>query len=243
MLNLKQLLILPVVLCALSVTQVLCHADPVADWHMFERAVRDGTLAKPEAHIQLPSVVNNLHTSYVVQISAPPMRWTFPVQGYDLRAVNRSDFKPHSRYGPKNVKGYDFFDGNQHGGHPAFDICIHDKNHDLRDDRTGKLVNAVAMTDAIVVSVCREWSTNKLLRGGNYVWLYNPSINYFFYYAHLNEVLVEEGTLLKAGDVVGTIGRTGLLASRKASPTHVHLMVLKYYNGKMIPIDYYAHLQ
>jgi hypothetical protein len=237
------LIFLPALLCTLNIFPALCHADPVADWHTFERAVRDGSITKPDAQSQLASLINNLHSSYSLQIVPPPDRWTFPVQGYNIHAINPRDFKPKSRYGPKQVKGYDFFDGNQHGGHPAHDIFIHDKNQDLLDDRTGKLVNAVAMTDAIVVSVCREWETNKKLRGGNYVWLYNPAGNYFFYYAHLNDVAVEEGTLIKAGDVIGTIGRTGLLAVKKSSPTHVHLMVLKYIKNKLTPIDYYPRLQ
>jgi hypothetical protein len=230
-------------LCSLFFSPALCHADAVADCHTFERAVRDGTLSRTEAVAELPPLITEIHSEYASKISSPSTRWTFPVQGYGINALDRHDYKPLIRYGPHNVKGYDFFDGNKHGGHPAYDIFIHDKNQDTLDDRTGKPVNVVAMTDAVVVSVCREWPTNKQLRGGNYVWLYNPSGDLFFYYAHLNDVTVEEGTLVKAGDPVGTIGRTGVLASRKASPTHVHLMVLHYQDGKMLPVNYYQHLK
>jgi hypothetical protein len=196
-----------------------------------------------EAQAQLVPLIGGLQSLYGMQISSSSAHWAFPVQGYGRRAVNRKDFNPHSRYGPKNVKGYNFFDGNQHGGHPAYDVFIHDKNQDFRDDHTGQAVNVVAMTDAVVVSVCREWETNKQLRGGNYIWLYNPTEDTFMYYAHLNEALVEEGVVVKAGDPVGTIGRTGVLAARKASPTHVHVMVLQYRDGTMQPVDYYPRLQ
>ncbi len=64
-----------------------------------------------------------------------------------------------------------------------------------------------------------------------------------FYYAHLDKVMVKPGQFLKAGEVVGTIGRTGVLAAKKDSPTHLHLMVLQYQDNKFKPYNYYANLK
>ena len=93
------------------------------------------------------------------------------------KSHRRRDFQPDAVYGPSGKKGYDFFDGNKHGGHPAYDIFIRDKNRDCLDDKTGKPVNALAMEDCAELSVNTGWSRGSAIRGGNYVWLYNPKDN------------------------------------------------------------------
>lgn len=81
------------------------------------------------------------------------------------------------------------------------------------------------------------------LRGGNYIWCYHPQQKLVTYYAHLRDVLVEPGQKVSAGDKLGTIGRTGFSAAPARSPTHLHLMVLKYINGEFQPYDFYKNLQ
>ena len=169
--------------------------------------------------------------------------WVFPLKDYPQAVLYRKDFQPASVYGPENVKGYDFFDGNKHGGHPAYDIFIKDKNFDLRDDKTGELVEVESVTDALVLSVNTNWTKGSQLRGGNYVWTFNPAENKFFYYAHLNTVSAIPGQFIRKGGVIGTVGRTGVLAAEKTSPTHLHLMVLEYNNGSMVPFDYYKNIR
>lgn len=111
------------------------------------------------------------------------------------------------------------------------------------DDQTGEPVRVVAMTNGVVVSVCREWPGNRKLQGGNYVWLYNPDGDTFFYYAHLDTIEVEDGTLLAPGDVIGTVGRSGMAAARPSSATHLHLMALRYADGQFTPFDYYSRIE
>jgi hypothetical protein len=61
---------------------------------------------------------------------------------------------------------------------------------------------------------------------GYYIWIYAPEENALFYYAHNNEVLVNVGQIVNAGDTIATVGRTGLNAFKKRSPTHLHFMKL-----------------
>ena len=153
----------------------------------------------------------------------------------------RPDFHPQSP-----IPAYDFFDGNRHGGHPAYDIFINekdkkiDKNNDGFIDSTNETVKAISVTQSIVISTNRGWHKGSDLRGGNYVWTYNPYLDMFFYYAHLNDIFVQRGQLLEQGQPIGNIGNTG----RKAAGTecHIHLMVLRYENNILMPIDYYEDI-
>lgn len=223
---------------------VPAQADPVADWHSIERAVRNGTMTSSAAQARMKDVVARLRSSYALTVAGLPERWVFPVQGYSSETIRRKDFKAAARYRNGTVRKYDFFAGNQHrGAHPAYDIPIRDTNRDAMDDRSGAPVNVVAMTPAVVVSVCREWPANRQLQGGNYAWLYNPDADTFFYYAHLNTIEVEDGALLAPGDVIGTVGRSGVAAARASSKTHLHLMVLRYGEGKFTPVDYYSRIE
>jgi hypothetical protein len=170
-------------------------------------------------------------------------KWEFPMKGYDISAMKKKDYRPGAKYGPYNVKGYNFFDGNRHGGHPAYDIMILDKDQDCLDDTTGKPVEVVAMTDAVVISFEDGWLAGSKLRGGNYIWLCNPSENKFFYYAHLKDISVKLGEFVYKGQTIGTVGRTGYTASNIKSPTHLHLMVLEYKTKKLKSFDYYNMLK
>lgn len=218
-------------------------ASPVEDWQVFETAVRDGALVRQEAQLTLDPLVNGLSTYITTQFDLHAGTWAFPLEGYDIHAMDRHDFKPHIVYGPYGKKGYDFFDGNKHGGHPAFDIFIHDKDRDCIDDRTRAPVRCCAMADAVVISLHGGWEKKSRIRGGNYVWLYSPSENKFFYYAHLNEITVQSGQLVRAGEAIGAVGRTGAMAADKRSPTHIHLMVLEFVDGKLLPYNYFIRLK
>lgn len=220
-------------------------ANPIDEWQKFEIAVRDGTIEKAAAQKALPPLMEQIETLARHYSFAYGQNWVFPVQGYGLSDVadNGKLYQPDIVYGTSTIKGYDFFDGNNHGGHPAHDIFIGDVDQDCLDDRTHKPVAAVAVADCLVLGTHTGWQTGSLLRGGNAVWLYNPNMQMVFYYAHLDKVMVKPGQFLKAGEVIGTIGRTGILAEKKSSPTHLHLMVLQYQDNKFRPYNYYANLK
>jgi len=219
-------------------------ADPIVNWGNYEVKVRDGVIDKASAKAELPVIINDLQQICGKYDFSEHQAWIFPLKGYGLTSIatKGSDFQPDIVYGVSPIKGYNFFDGNKHGGHPAHDIFIRDKDQNNLDDQTRQPVAALAMVDSIVLSTFTNWQKGSKLRGGNYIWLYNPKLDVFFYYAHLDKVLVTSGDLVKAGTVIGTVGRSGLLANMKSSPTHIHLMVLKYENGILKPYEYYEEL-
>lgn len=71
----------------------------------------------------------------------------------------------------------------------------------------------LAAAGGIVTSV----GTNGL--GGNVVWITRPRRGEAHYYAHLDRQLVTPGTLVEAGDVIGTVGNTG---NARSTPPHLH---------------------
>lgn len=200
--------------------------------------VRDGKLAKSAARQDIFRALATIRQECAVsgRDAARPEVVAFPVAGYDLTAAGKG--RRHG-YVPR---GYDYYDGNRHGGHPALDIFIHDRNQDGRDDRTGDQVPVVAMSGGVVVARETEWSAGSTLRGGKYVWVYDPSSERLYYYAHLAQVSAAVGAVVKSGDILGTIGRTGVNAYKKRSPTHLHLMILSANRDSLPPVYSYPLL-
>ncbi len=184
--------------------------------------VRDNKIDKAQVLKKLQDILPKLQTAYnkFKPEKAPTEKWIFPVEGYSSNAIGGTRGEG---YVPN---GYDYFDGNKHGGHPAQDVFIYDKNQDCMDDKTGKPVNILSVSDGIVVALEKEWNNTSLLRGGKYIWIYTPADNALYYYAHNNEVFVNAGQIINAGDTIATVGRTGLNAFKQRSPTHLHFMKL-----------------
>ncbi len=208
-------------------------------WNTFEKGVRDGKIVKEEAKNKLEEVVAGLREEYDNQVAVEE-EWAFPVADGRPSYIGGKGKGFH----PKTPKpAYSWYDGNRHGGHPAHDIFIpHDKDNDCLNDQTKQPYHAVAMQPAVVVSVNEEWKPGKP-RGGKYVWLYNPKSDMFFYYAHLNDVFVRPGDIVDAVRYLGVVGKTGFTEKNSDKPCHIHLMVLKYEKGKMMPYDYFSLLK
>jgi len=202
-------------------------SGPIEEWDRFEKQVRDQTVAKDSLKKEF-SVVYAPLKEYCRRFPFSAQdQWVFPLRGYGPRDVGKNGFAPGSYYGGSSIKGYDFFDGNRHGGHPAYDIFIHDTNDDCMDDRTGGPVAVAAPLDLVVISINAQWKKSSGLRGGKYVWALSPSEDLLFYFAHLDSVLVTAGAFCRAGERIGTVGRTGKNAAPRTSKTHLHMMVLK----------------
>jgi murein DD-endopeptidase MepM/ murein hydrolase activator NlpD len=193
-----------------------------SEFNSVNTLVRDNKISKAQALEQLQRILPALQTVYNQQKPDETLneKWIFPVEGYLPNAIGGTNGEG---YVPS---GYDYFDGNKHKGHPAHDIFIYDKNQDCKDDRTEKFVNVRSVTSGIVVALEKEWENASSLRGGKYIWIYAPVDNALFYYAHNNEILVNVGQIINAGDAIATVGRTGLNAFKKRSPTHLHFMKL-----------------
>ena len=162
----------------------------------------------------------------------------FPLLGFDYRAVGG---KMGSGY---HDKGYDLFDQNVKGSHPAHDIFIKDKNYDCKDDRTGDYVSILSVSDGVVVATENGWEPGSEYRGGNYIWIYDTTTGGLWYYAHQKEIYVETGQIVKAGQKISIIGRTGYNAYMRRSDTHLHLTYLRVdEEGNPFPVNTYGWLR
>jgi peptidoglycan LD-endopeptidase LytH len=212
--------------------------DPIMDWGRFVDSVRDQTIRKEEARKQFPAIFGELKEicrKYPFQRFSS---WVFPLQGYGPRDIGAGGFRPGIRYGSSPVKGYDFYDGDRHGGHPAYDIFIHDRNQDALDDGTRKPVSVLAPADLLILSTNGHWEPQSKIRGGCYVWALDPLEDQIFYFAHLKDVQVQAGAFITAGSSIGAVGRTGTNAWPARSPTHLHFMVLVVKENTLVPLDY-----
>jgi peptidoglycan LD-endopeptidase LytH len=218
-------------------------AAPVAEWDRFEKSVRDQTIRKEEAQKLFLPLYKALKELCSKHPFTQRSSWQFPVQGYGVKDLGKGGFQPDIRYGSSPIKGYSFYDGNRHGGHPAYDIFIHDKNQDSMDDRTQKPVKVLAPVDLLILSVERNWESDSEQRGGRYIWALDPLHDRIFYFAHLSETLAKAGDFCPAGSAIGAVGRTGKNASPSRSPTHLHFMVLEIKEAKLLAVDYFSFLK
>lgn len=143
-----------------------------------------------------------------------PGRWVFPVAGVGLESVGgQGKGFIRSTHLPCYATAFP--------GHPAHDIFVDDPRHRSRD-RQGREVLARAVEDGMVLVARGGWTPDDPGRGGNYVMLLLPARRLIAYYAHLETVLVRPGQRVRAGQSVGTVGRTGKNAWPARSPTHLH---------------------
>ena len=201
-------------------SSVFGQVSPCDEFNELNTKVRDGLISRDEAQNQirllLPKIKDYFSQNGGTEISDKD--WVFPLKGYtssSIGGVNGSGYQP---------KGYNYFDGNKHGGHPAHDIFIYDRNQDDIDDNTGKPVDVLSVSNGIVIACEPDWESSSDLRGGKYIYVYDPAYDGIFYYAHNSRIFVKPGDVVKAGDKIAECGRTGLNAYKKRSPTHLHLM-------------------
>jgi murein DD-endopeptidase MepM/ murein hydrolase activator NlpD len=213
------------------------EVDPASEWHLLYLKIRDQFIPKKAARINLGSIEVLLKDFYLKHSAGKRDEGLcFPLKGYGLNAIGG---RGGSGYRPK---GYDFFDGNEHKGHPGHDIFIRDKDQNGLEDATGRGVIVLSASSGIVVSVNVDWDPSSLLRGGNYIWIYDPLESRYFYYAHLGQVFLKIGQIVSRGDQIGTVGRTGKNAHLRRSPTHLHFVVLQSIDGYPKPNNPYQEL-
>ncbi len=192
------------------------------EFNTLNTKIRDRKIDKPNALIAIQELLPRVKEYYYKHggTDDPDKTWYFPLQGYSAKSaggVNGSGYM---------AIGYDCFDGNRHGGHPAHDLFINDRNQDCLDNKTHKPVDVISVSNGIVVATEAVWDSNSVQRGGKYIWVYSPGKNSFFYYAHNSALFVQPGTIVKAGERIAQVGRTGMNAYKKRSPTHLHFMQL-----------------
>lgn len=212
--------------------------NPAIQFDQLNTLVRDGLIDRETARNRIKELLPRLKTYFYAKGGAdsPKNDWVFPVQGYNQKSIGGVGGNGYVS------KGYDYFDGNKHVGHPAHDIFITDKNQDTIDDNTHAPVNVLAMKSGVVVATANEWAVGSDLRGGKYVYVFEPSTNGLIYYAHNSEIFVKPGDVVKAGNVLATVGRSGKSANPSRSPTHLHVAWLVIDEGYPRPNDLYQVL-
>jgi murein DD-endopeptidase MepM/ murein hydrolase activator NlpD len=217
--------------------RLFSQIDPASQWHLLYPKIRDRLISKEEAQTKLKELEVLLKDFYLKSWNRKSDDLLcFPLKGYTPNAIGG---KGGSGY---KTQDYDFFDGNAHKGHPGHDIFIRDKNQDGLDDITGRPVEVISTSSGIVVSINSNWEPSSSIRGGNYIWIYEPTKSQYFYYAHLREIFVRVGQIVSKGDRLGTVGRTGANAYLKKSPTHLHFTVHRSNEGYPKPINPYMEL-
>lgn len=185
--------------------------------------IRDYAITPDSARTAFQAVIRDLRTAYKRDScqSTDSTHFVFPVEGYYPRESIGGRGKGY------RPNGLDLFDMNAKGSHPAHDIFVRDKNQDNLDDRTWEPINVLAFTSGLVLATETSWKYDSELRGGNWIWIYNPCLDVLFFYAHNNVVSVKTGQWVNAGDKIAEMGRSGFNAYKPRSPTHLHLMTLK----------------
>ncbi|MCQ6959900.1 M23 family metallopeptidase [Mucilaginibacter aquariorum] len=204
--------------------------------------VLNGTIKRADAAKQFKAELIELkaaiYSAYFnrSQLTFANQPWVFPLKGYKTSAIGGTNGNGY------NDKGYNYLDGNKHSAHPAHDIFINDKNQDGIDDRSLKPVDVLVVSDGIVVSCSNDWEPASALRGGKFIWVYHPSAGIFSYYAHNRAIFVQPGDEVKQGQKIAEVGRTGLNAYKKRSPTHLHFSAFRIVNGLPVPFNPYQQL-
>lgn len=93
--------------------------------------------------------------------------------------------------------------------------------------------NVASISEGVVVLAENGWvPENKLstssIKGGNTVIVYNPNEARFYRYAHLEKVDVKTGEVIPPGESLGTVGHTGINASKLGHGGHLHLEANNY---------------
>jgi Peptidase family M23. len=163
--------------------------------------------------------------------------WVFPVKGYNSTNIGGT-------HGEGYIVGkYNYFAGNKHVGHPSQDIFIHDNDQNIIDDNTGKPVDVLSLTGGVVIASRSTWEPTETRRGGIYLWIYDNATDAVVYYAHNSKILVTPGDTIYPGMKIAEIGRSGINAYKKRSPTHLHLSYLKVNTNLPVPENLYKELK
>lgn len=201
--------------------------------------VRNYDVSPEEAETEFKAIMLELRKKYrwdLVEGEYIPI--TFPLVGSNYKAVggrNGSGFY---------VRNFNLFDQSVSGSHPAHDIFIYDRNHDDIDDIKNQYIDVVSVGHGVVIAVEHEWTEESEFKGGNYVWVYDLERGGLWYYAHNRISVVEPGQIVKPGDKLGEVGRTGFNARQNRSDTHLHLMYLEL-DEEMYPhpVNYFEWLK
>ena len=153
--------------------------------------------------------------------------WRWPTSRYaisDWAGCNGSGLCPFKAYDGQN---------SNHGGCTALHITEDGRGHNGIDIPVS-YVDVYAMADGEVLSCVYNDSSR-----GTYIVIEHPAgkdsnnqrWSYYSYYQHLNEIKINVGDDVKAGDVIGQSGETGV-----STGPHLHVGLLLGYEGETNPL-------
>lgn len=223
---------------SLGMNMLFAQTSSIDDFDELYVMIRDGKISKQDAIQQLNTLTEQINNLYYGKggVDYSKENFCFPLKGYNQSAIGGKNGSGYI------TKGYDFFEGNRHGGHPAHDIFVYDKNQDCNDDRTGNPIDVLSMSGGIVVALSNDWEPTSDLRGGKFVMIYDPGDDAIYYYAHNNKVSIELGDIVEPCQKIAEVGRSGLNAYKQKSPTHLHISRFLVNGGDIIPDDLYQDL-
>lgn len=226
----KNLLILILSFIIIQTVTISQELTVFERWHKTDLLIRDRKIDENDAMDSIALFVKLGVQEFKTKGVPGTTRnnWVFPMFGFTWTGY-RTDGKDYKD------EDFDYFQGGEFHGHPAHDIFILDKDTNCVEDSTGKEVYATAMVTGIVLSKYDTWFRADYLRSGNYVKLFDPESKAIFYYSHLDSVFVNVGQLVKAGEPIGYVGRTGRKAIK--GKTHIHIAYYKIDDGHPIPED------
>jgi peptidoglycan LD-endopeptidase LytH len=200
--------------------------------------IREKKISPSEAESEFKSIMVKLKDSYPNTLdSSQSSSLVFPMTKSNYIAVGGAGTGFY-------IKKFNLFDHSVSGSHPAHDIFIFDPDQDCIDNRKQEYVDIVSVGNGVVLAVEKDWTDTSDYRGGNYVWVFDFERGGLWYYAHHRRVVVEPGQIVRPGNKLGEVGRTGFNAKNKRSDTHLHLMYLEidssYYPQ---PKNYYEWLK
>ncbi len=119
----------------------------------------------------------------------------------------------------------------RHSHHYAIDLFA----------KEGTPVHSVSR--GVVILADGGWSVDDAFsttsrKGGNAVIVFDPDKNRFYRYCHLSEVPVSVGEILTTGQQIGSVGHSGLNASRPGHGQHLHFETNEFVGGHVWAMDY-----
>jgi hypothetical protein len=187
----------------------LIFADAMQDWADFETSLRKGDLSAAEAEHYAKKNVPALSQFVSDKNITEEKNWIFPVSGFSK--ANVKNIKKLMSAMSSNVRETKFLDGLEFLVQPNLRLEIkyskeqikeREKNVSSTDKNKKEEADVLAANNGIVIYV-KTGALNSA--GGNTVWLYNPSQNFFIYYGILRTVDVKLGDIVSAGDKIGSI--------------------------------------
>jgi hypothetical protein len=235
----KYLLIILIILSNYSLLLPQASLDSLCEkWNALDKLILNQKIDKDAAIRMLERYENDIIKYFKKNNISGHKKadWVFPLSNYSS-IVHREDGKDFRDY------KYDYFQGSDASSHPAHDIFIADTNKDCLDDATGKPVDVVSMSGGVVAATDTTWEIGSYLRGGKYVKIFDVTNMKIFYYSHLNTVYAKPGDLVKPGDKIAEVGRTGRSAILKGGLTHLHIALLSYEDGYPKPEEIFGELK